>query len=531
MAGNHLPGQQYRPCTYGNSRGDIRLTLSDRDWEEGEYFVLVSNLEENPCLGNFIRSPYGYTLLPFTLEYPETGEYEYTDEWENLDKKDAVCEDGTYVLPEMEVNGTLVMKNVEINSLNEVPLRIISQGCMPLKINFTVNTPRKTFRMPLGIYRVGQALPLWSRCEWVYKNRNNWVDVTSGVLNMCPGKYFLLVGGVVNDEAKSYPVQTLNGCVRYDFEVLPHGKTLSAHPAIECIEVHPCPLDEWKEYISAGYLDGPSARIAITFSDPDVPVSEVISVGCLDEYSHLLGSCRHVAADGTCTLNGILPLLSGHYRLVVCHNGHPWLCGHFSITDGKVPEVRLSGWDADGLPARIAAAAEKNLIHYPGRETHERLIRIVNGQEPMPDLLALTGGHFSHMKYIYELLHPKCEIIERSVSELTTEVEWKIPGMTAPADRHIVLCIYQSGRLDQLTPEIRQQLLNAAGRPDYTVILYDEQDATTVLDLCPEVDVCIPASCRWSIGKDTSLVSRRIGLWERIVYDEERSWDELDDMV
>ena len=38
---------------YGSIRGDIRLTLPDRGWEEGTYFILISNLEENSSLTNF----------------------------------------------------------------------------------------------------------------------------------------------------------------------------------------------------------------------------------------------------------------------------------------------------------------------------------------------------------------------------------------------------------------------------------------------------------------------------------------------
>lgn len=518
--------------TYGSSRGDIRLTLPDRGWEEGTYFILVSNLEENPILSNFVLSPYGYTLLSFTMEYPEIGGYAFTDEWANLDKKEVVCEDGMYVLPDMETNGSLVLKDVEINFINEFPVQLISQGLMPLEINFTVNAIRKTFSMPLAIYRVGQAQPLWTRFEWIDEDSDNCICLTSGVLDMTPGRYFLLVGGVQGDGNGDYPIQTLNGCVRYDFEVLPHGKTLSEHPAIECIEVHPHPLDDWKEFVSDRYIEGPSATIAITFSIPETAGRGLISIGCLDEHDHLIGSCRSITADGTCTLNTILPLLSGHYRLVVCHNEHPYLCGRFNVIDGKVSEVGISNWDAEGLPARLAAAATNHrFMNYPGREIYERLNRIVKGQEPMPNLLALMGGYFSHMRYICEVLYPGCEIIERSVSDLCTEDVWDILGTMSPSDNHIVLCLTEAGRLDLLTLELREQLLNVVSKPGRTVILYDKQDVSIMLGHCPEVDVCIPASCRWSIEEDASPVERRIDLWHRMTNDEPGSWDELDGML
>jgi len=517
---------------YGSNRGDIRMTLPDRDWEEGTYFILISNLEENSSLTNFDVSPYGYMMLPFEMEQAEAGEYAFADEWDHVEKQDAVLEDGAYVLPRVEVNGTLVAEDVEINFLNDSPLRIVSQGRMPLTINFTVKDVRNTFSLPFCIYRVGQALPLWSRFEWMYEDMEEWIDVTSGILNLTTGRYFLLVGGVASDGNEDYPIQELNGCVRYDFEVLPHGKTLSEHPAIERLEVHPLPLDGWKETISDGCIDAPSATVAIRFSNPDAAGRELVSVGCLDEHDHLLGSCRSVNADGTCTLNCILPLLSGNYRLVVCHNEHPYLCGHFNVTDGKVSEVCLSDWDADGIPARLAAVATKHrFLNYPGLEIYRRLIRIVEGQEPVPDLLALTGGYFSHIRYICEVLYPGCTLIERNVSDLCKEDEGIIRGLSILDDSHIVLCICQASQLNSLAPEVRQQLLDVASRPGCSVLLHDEKDATSVLELCPEMDACIPASYRWLIANDASPVEMRIALWERMMNDDTGSWDELDEMT
>ena len=124
-----------------------------------------------------------------------------------------------------------------------------------------------------------------------------------------------------------------------------------------------------------------------------------------------------------------------------------------------------------------------------------------------------------------------CEIIERSVSDLCTEDVWDILGTMSPSDNHIVLCLTEAGRLDLLTLELREQLLNVVSKPGRTVILYDKQDVSIMLGHCPEVDVCIPASCRWSIEEDASPVERRIDLWHRMTNDEPGSWDELDGML
>ena len=303
------------------------------EWVPDGYFVVFTN----------ITTQYGYEEIMSCSEVSfvidnYTPSYQASKEWKNIETVSVTCEDGEYLVPAESGEERANIYSINIDDEYGDNIRLISGEKKSLRIEANFDKEDEYIDVLIGLYRVGEKNPLWTVREMIPTIEN--VDVNTWVLDLTPGRYFILLSKVDVPGGVWIPFTHLGDCLRHDFTIIPDGNGLT-HPVIESGVVTPLTSDIYEVYMNEGYVSAPCAKIELTFGEPFDATNNIICVRCYDESGEWIAECDDARNGEKNILECFTPFVDGNYRMEITHNGALFKQGHFTIENGQPSNVSI----------------------------------------------------------------------------------------------------------------------------------------------------------------------------------------------
>jgi len=198
----------------GNETCHIRIQTPVMDWQPGEYFLLLTNIDPDYV---YVREVDGCSVVPFSIER-YTPNYRPSRTWNSLRTETVTCDDGTYEIPVCQKSAPAPVMTLFVNGQTGPVLRMKGNTRQSVRIRIGLDEVTEEQEVLIGLYRKGETQPLWTVRERLEPNQTD-IDLNTWVLDLTPGKYFVLLGMVGKSSSSIVPIQRIGTCWRRDFIV------------------------------------------------------------------------------------------------------------------------------------------------------------------------------------------------------------------------------------------------------------------------------------------------------------------------
>lgn len=352
---------------------------------------------------------------------------------------------------------------------------------------------RKGKEIAVAFYREGVTDPIFVRImDPEFAGADIWKSESQALE---PGKYFILVSNVEAILSEEDHFDTMGGCLRYRFEILPHGSKLK-HPVVE-LEEFTC----FKELVFNVVEASGSKR--------DVYGLYIYnSVGRLIERTDALSESLDHPGNVVLVVDSKEWWLDDRYTLVLSHNEQPFVAYSFEWSEeAAYPPVKETERSLDFfemVKQTKASVGWEDFTRYPGYADVRRglLDFLKNRKEGEKLSCAICSEKLCYdresMGAISDVINPEygysgfdCEYLECDMDDLVSELE-----------SHHTVCLYN---LSSLFTEVGLPLLGKLGKslkkhPDSQLILFgNSRELKQLFELSPTLAGYIPEKYRWNV--------------------------------